>query len=79
MILQVQGSSILLQEGRPLHEPPHVRRVVRKHKERVDLILRVDLVSTVSQNLTKPPKSFNPPTNFFLNTQEEQILQLLYV
>ena len=45
--------------GRPHYEPPHVKKCMKKHGEKVDLILRVDLVS--STIVTAPAKKIMVP------------------
>ena len=41
----------MLHGGRPRNEEPHVKKSMKKHGEKVDLILRVDLVSTFLNHL----------------------------
>ena len=41
----------MLHGGRPRNEEPHVKKSMKKHGEKVDLILRVDLVSTFLNQL----------------------------
>ena len=53
-----------LHGGRPQHEEPHVKKFIKKHGEKVDLILRVDLVRQGGFNLV-PKWSLIFRSNFY--------------